>query len=78
MTMHPTNLTAGAARLREALETLEIAWDETKLHWDDPSSRNFDENHLQPIGPQVRAALDAISRMQQIVASAQRDCEASP
>ncbi len=78
MTVHRTNLTAGAAKLREALENLEVAWDEAKVHWDDASSRNFDEHHLQPIGPQVRTALDAISRMREVITRVQRDCEESP
>ena len=73
--MQVVSLSTGPARIREALETLEIAWSETKDEWDDASSRNFEENHVQPIGPKVRQAMDAISRLRDAVARVGRDCE---
>ena len=73
--MPTTNLSTGAVKIREALEKLEAAWAETSLHWDDSSSHNFEEEHLQPIGPKVRSALNAINRLRDVTMRVRRDCE---
>ena len=75
MTMKSANLHSGTVRIQEALESLERAWEETSLYWDDSSSRNFDAEHIQPIGPKVRSALNAINHLRDIATRLQRDCE---
>lgn len=70
------NLHSGTVRIQEALEALERAWEETSISWDDSSSRNFREEHIQPIGPKVRSALHAINHLREIATRLQRDCEA--
>jgi len=72
--MHIADLHTGIAKLMEATEALREAWEETKLHWHDDNSRNLEENHLRPILPNVKLAIDATNRMAEVLARAERDC----
>jgi len=73
--MHIADLHTGIAKLIQATETLQETWAETKVYWHDDNSRHFEENHLEPIVPQVKLAVDAISRLADVLAQAQRECE---
>ena len=73
--MRIANLHSGTVRIQEALEALESVWEETSQSWDDSSSRNFEEEHLQPIGPKVRSVLHALSHLRDVTMRVQRDCE---
>ncbi len=69
------DLSTGAARLRHAFETLTLRWSETSDFWSDDVSRRFAEEHLDPLGPALKNALDAIGRMEMLVQQAHRDCQ---
>lgn len=69
------DLSVGGAKLHEAIKKLQEAWGETSQHWTDDNARQFCENHLEPIGPRVKAAHDAINRLAEVLARAQRECE---
>jgi hypothetical protein len=73
--MRRCDLATGASRIRHALETLEIAWHEAGGEWNDAVSRQFEANHLEPMVPRVKMALDAISRMSLLLDEVERDCE---
>jgi len=67
-------LRSSASRLREALDQLEIAWTKTREHWTDAASHRFEQEHLIPMKPQIRSALDAIAHIDQIIRQADREC----
>jgi len=67
-------LRSSSARIREALDQLNVAWSQTTQKWNDAACHRFEQQHLEPIGPQVRAALDAISHIDQILQRADREC----
>jgi hypothetical protein len=73
--MRKCDLATGAARIRSALESLETAWNQASSEWNDGVSRRFREHHLDPMLPRVKLALDAISRMTQVMDEVERDCE---
>jgi hypothetical protein len=73
--MRKCDMATGAARIRHALKSLETAWNERRDDWNDAVSRGFAEHHLEPMIPQVKQALDAISRMHLLMDEVQRDCE---
>lgn len=73
--MKPWDLDTSAAQLRDALDELQIAWRQTTDDWQDPVSQKFCETHLEPIGPAMKKALDAVGQMQQLVSQMTRDCE---
>ncbi len=73
--MRQCDLSNGAGRIRHALETLEVVWNESSSQWNDAVSRHFREHHLEPIVPQLKLALDAVSRMDLLIDEVERDCE---
>jgi hypothetical protein len=68
------DLHTGAAKLQSALETLQREWQQATDEWRDDVSRKFAENHLDPLGPTIKIAIDAIRRMEAVVARAEREC----
>jgi hypothetical protein len=73
--MRKCDLLTGAGRIRYALENLETVWNEISSDWNDGVSRRFREQHLDPMVPRVKLALDAISRMTLLMDEVERDCE---
>jgi hypothetical protein len=73
--MRKCDLATGAARIRHAMEKLDVVWNEVSDEWNDAVSRRFREHHLDPMIPKVKLALDAISRMSLLMDEVERDCE---
>ncbi len=76
--MKAWDIAGGAARLEEAYENLQRAWGDVAEHWTDRTSQGFCSQHLDPVEPRMRRALDAIRRMDELfvrahVALADRD-----
>lgn len=74
--MRIADLSSGSARLRDATEVLLSVWGESSETWKDANSRNIEENHLKPLVEDVSNALAAISHLSEVLATAQRECEA--
>jgi hypothetical protein len=72
--MGPPDLHTSAAHIRDAFDDLKTAWLDVSQHWNDGVSRTFCENHLEPLGPLVKLALDALSNMSGQVNQMYRDC----
>jgi hypothetical protein len=74
--MRPADLYSSAAHIRDAFDELQKAWLDAAEHWNDGVSRSFCENHLEPLAPILKLALDSIGRMSQMVDNMHRDCDA--
>ena len=72
--MRIADLNTGASQLRGALESLQRAWSDTCEHWDDANSRNFEENHLRPLGSDLASTFPAIDQLASVLAQAEREC----
>lgn len=72
--MRQTDLHASAAQIRDAFEDLQTAWLDVAAHWNDGVSQAFCQNHLEPLGPIVKLALDSTTRMATTVAKMHHDC----
>jgi hypothetical protein len=73
--MRKCDLATGAARIRHALANIEVVWSDASQDWNDAVSRRFREQHLDPLVPRLKLALDAISRMGLLIDEVERDCE---
>jgi hypothetical protein len=73
--MKKVDVSTGSTKLRNALRTLRVRWEDTQNDWSDPVSRDFEENHLAPIEPRVLATLHAMTTLVQVLSKAQQDCE---
>jgi hypothetical protein len=64
-----------AAQLRDALEDLQRAWQVVSESWHDGVSRQFSAQYLDPIIPASKRALDATSRLSEMLTRVQTECE---
>ncbi|MAT71359.1 MAG: hypothetical protein CMJ58_17770 [Planctomycetaceae bacterium] len=72
--MRTCDLETDAARMRDAMDELRIAWDEASDLWNDDVSRAFCERFLEPLAPAFKSSLDAVARMAQLVGEMEREC----
>ena len=63
-----------AARLDDAMTRLEQAWLETKEHWSDSVSRTVEDDFLVPVHGEVRAMLECVSQLAEVLGCAEREC----
>jgi len=73
--MKQFDLYTGAAKLQASLEALQLHWQQTADQWRDHVSHQYAKNHLDPLSPIIKNATDAIGRMANVVAQAERDCQ---
>lgn len=73
--MHTGNLQAAAGRLQDALEQLQLAWNQTGEHWRDDNSRHIQAELLDPLAHEVLAAIPAIGQMSTSLQQAFRECQ---
>ena len=65
----------GRGQLGKLMKQLMGQWMETKGYWDDAVSREFEEQHLQPIEQDLKSALAAMDHMAVVLQQVRRDCE---
>jgi hypothetical protein len=73
--MRIADLNTGAAKISSAYKAMRLNWDDTKDHWHDANRRRFEEAYVDPLEPQIAAALEAISRLAELLSRAERECE---
>jgi hypothetical protein len=65
----------GRGRIYGSLKDLRIRWEDVQRGWDDPVSKDFDENLLQPLAAEANAVIRGIDRLTQIMHQMQNECE---
>ncbi len=73
--MKVADLTTGAAKIAAAHKALRLRWEDTKEHWHDQNCRRFEATYIEPLDPHIAAALEAISRLAELLNRAERECE---
>jgi hypothetical protein len=72
--MKTWDFTSGAAKLEMAMKSMQIADANAEEYWDDAAHQKFREDHLEPLETRVRTMLDAIKRLAETFAAAERQC----
>jgi hypothetical protein len=72
--MKSCDFNSGAAKLELALKTLRTTLNAVDQQWNDDAKRKFWDNHITQLDPSVRTMFDAIGRLSEAVAAAERDC----
>ncbi len=72
--MKHADFVSPAARLEDAMNRLEHAWQQTKEHWSDPVSRTIEEDYLVPLHNRVALMLDAVNKISEVMGRAERAC----
>ena len=65
---------AGAAKLEIALKTFHTTFAAVDPQWTDAARREFQETHLAPMEPNVKNMIEAIARLTEVLAAAERQC----
>ena len=67
-------LTTGRGKLKQSYDNLRLRWEDVVAGWDDDARKTFEEEHMEPLGPDVQGALRAIDRLSAIIAQMQQEC----
>ena len=65
----------GRGTLSKALKQLDNQWQETKVLWDDPRSREFEQRFLAPLELDLRQAVSAMDQMAMLLSRIRSECE---
>jgi hypothetical protein len=65
----------GRGRIYGSLKDLRIRWEDVQRGWDDPISKDFDENLWQPLAAQSNAVIRGIDRLTQVMHQMQGECD---
>lgn len=69
------SLSVGRTKLLTSLKDLRARWDRVRMKWDDPMSKEFQQQFLDPLEGKVRSGVSAMEHMYDIVLQARRDCQ---
>jgi hypothetical protein len=69
------SLNANKSRLTALTKNLSLRWAETKDHWRDIKSEEFDQRFMQELFPSVNKAAAAIEKLEEILNKIRKDCE---
>jgi len=61
-------------RLQQTLKELMLRWEKAREDWDDQVSQDFQETYLDLLEPKVKATVDAMEEMAEILGKLRRDC----
>jgi hypothetical protein len=70
-----SDVAACAAKLELALKTFRTTFGAVDRQWADAARDDFEENHLASMEPNVRSMLEAIARLGEVFAGAERQCD---
>ena len=73
--MRSCDLLTGLGRLKRSTSRLREQWLETKTHWNDQASRDFEKNFLQGLAPQITLAVAAIHEYAELMEQVEKELE---
>ena len=69
------SLSANRSRLAAITKEISIHWDETKNHWRDGKSQEFEQKYMQELLAQVDKSATVIEKLDKLLAEVRNDCE---
>ena len=73
--MKKWDLISPNARLELANRVLMETWRDVQGHWDDSTSAKFHKQYLDSLQPRAKRAMEAIKRLNEVFAAAERALE---
>jgi uncharacterized protein YukE len=73
--MRTWDLNAGAAKLELALKVFMASNYDVAEHWSDDTNRAFQATYVRPLDPAMRSLLEALHRLSEVLANAERECD---
>ena len=65
----------GRGTLAKAIKQLENRWLETRMNWDDPRTREFEERFLVPLKADLMMAVTAMDQVAVLLSRIHYECE---
>jgi uncharacterized protein YukE len=72
--MEACDFISHTGRLRRATSKLKEQWQETLESWNDGTSRQFQDNYLEPLLPEISLTLAAVQNMSAQLQRAAAEC----
>lgn len=72
--MRSWDFSTAAGKLEMGIKTLRATMAVVDERWTDKARRKFQEEHLAAVEPQVHDMVDAIHRLAELLANAERQC----
>ena len=73
--MRHCDLITGMGRIKRGFSRLKEKWLETKTHWNDKASLDFEKNHLQQLPAQVTMVVAAVHELAEVLEKAEKELE---
>lgn len=62
-------------RLQQNYRELMLRWEKANACWNDKVSEDIKKTYLDPLGPKINVAMDAMEKMSKILSKVKRECE---
>ena len=69
------NLNANKSRLMGLTKEIALRWEDTKHHWRDAKSAEFDRRYMAELFPRVNQAVTAIEKLEELYKQIRKECE---
>lgn len=69
------NLSANGARISALTKDLANRWQETREHWLDAKSREFDQKYMEQLVSNVDTAVSIVEQLNKLAEKIRSDCE---
>jgi len=69
------NLSGNKGRLTGLTREISLRWADTKNHWRDARSAEFEQRFMQELLPRVNKAATAIEKLDELFKRIRKDCE---
>jgi hypothetical protein len=69
------SLNGNKSRLTALTKNISLRWAETKDHWRDAKSAEFEQRFMQELFPRVNKASAAVEKLEELLNKIRKDCE---
>ena len=69
------NLNGNKSRLTGLTKEISLRWAETKSHWHDAKSAEFDQRFMTELFPRLNKATNTIEKLEELFKKIRKDCE---
>jgi len=69
------SLSGNKSRLTALAKEFSLRWHETREHWRDAKSEEFQRRFIQELAPRVNQAATAVEKLEELFARIRKDCE---
>jgi hypothetical protein len=69
------SLNGNKSRLTALTKNISLRWAETKDHWHDAKSAEFEQRFMQELFPRVNKAAAAVEKLEELLNKIRKDCE---